>query len=221
MPLRLYGLLPDGRIAAVDPHEDGARDTLLAIDWKTGAQTPLHKTEGSDVTPIADPWSHQILGVRWTEDLPKPALLRRTAPAGLFDSADPIQRRICDIGVVVARSLGFLVFGEHADDAGAYYLYDRAPDKLRAIGKTYPALEGMPALGNRRPSSFARATANSVPAYLTLPRGSNPRRCRWCCSCMVDRTRATRSRSTGGRASSPRADTRCCRSTSRLDRIWI
>ena len=33
----MYGLLEDGRIAAIDPHEEGKRDTLLAIDRKTGS----------------------------------------------------------------------------------------------------------------------------------------------------------------------------------------
>jgi dipeptidyl aminopeptidase/acylaminoacyl peptidase len=69
----------------------------------------------------------------------------------------------------------FLVFGEHADDAGAYYLYDRESDKLRSIGKTYPALEGMAALGNRQAIKFRARDGKSVPAYLTLPAGVEPK----------------------------------------------
>ena len=35
-PLAMYGLLDDGRIAAVNPHQEGKRDTLIAIDRSTG-----------------------------------------------------------------------------------------------------------------------------------------------------------------------------------------
>jgi hypothetical protein len=74
MPLSMYGLLEDGRVAAIDPHEEGKRDTLLAIDLKTGISTPLEglqRTPGSDVWPIGDQWRHRVVGVAWTEDLPK------------------------------------------------------------------------------------------------------------------------------------------------------
>ena len=52
-PLGIFGLLPDGRIAAMDPHEEGQRNELLAIDRKTGEKTVLHKTE----VPTSARWS--------------------------------------------------------------------------------------------------------------------------------------------------------------------
>jgi dipeptidyl aminopeptidase/acylaminoacyl peptidase len=175
MPLRLYGLLPDGRIAAVDPHENGARDTLLAIDWKTGAQTPLHKTEGSDASPIGDPWTHEILGVRWTADLPSQHFFDEQ----LQQIYTRVQTLFADgFATLVSWSRDrsrFLVFGEHGDDAGAYYIYDREPDKLRSIGKTYPSLDGPAALGIRQAIKFRARDGKSVPAYLTLPAGVEPK----------------------------------------------
>ena len=176
LPMELYGLLPDGRIAAVDPHEDGARDTLLAIDLRTGEQAPICKTGGSDVTSIGDPWTRRILGARWTDDLPKQYF---------FD--EQIQRVYAKVAASFAdgyatleswsRDRGhFLVFGEHAGDAGAYYVYDQATDKLLLIGKTYPALDGMAALGDRRAIRFRARDGKSVPAYLTLPHGLEPRK---------------------------------------------
>ena len=74
-PLSMYGLFEDGRIAAVDPHEEGKRDTLLAIDRKTGESTPVEGLAATRTAatsaPIGDPWRHRVVGVRWTEDLPK------------------------------------------------------------------------------------------------------------------------------------------------------
>jgi dipeptidyl aminopeptidase/acylaminoacyl peptidase len=69
----------------------------------------------------------------------------------------------------------FLVFGEHADDAGGYYVYDPAADKFRAIGKIYPALKSSEDLGDRRAIRFRARDGTSVPAYLTLPAGVEPK----------------------------------------------
>ena len=104
MPLSMYGLLEDGRIAAIDPHEEGKRDTLLAIDRKTGESTPvegLQRTPGSDVWPIGDPWRHRVVGVAWTEDLPK----QQFFDAELAKIYAAVQPRF-DGGYVVAASPG-------------------------------------------------------------------------------------------------------------------
>src|SRR5688572_16164342 len=60
-PLRMFGLLEDGRIAAVNQHEDGERNTLLAIDRKTGESNALVSTKGGDVGTISDPWKHRVI----------------------------------------------------------------------------------------------------------------------------------------------------------------
>src|SRR5262249_21391457 len=123
MPLRLQGLLPDGRIAAVDPHAGGQRDTLLALDPQTGASTPLYSAHGDDVGAIDDPWLHRTMGVRWLEDLPK----QHFFDAALETVRDEVSKLFSD-GYAELRSWSrdrrrFLVFGEHGDDAGAYYVY--------------------------------------------------------------------------------------------------
>lgn len=174
MPLRLYGLLEDGRIAAVDPHAQGRRDTLLAIDRTSGAATPIHSTEGSDVVPLSDPWRQRIIGVRWTEDLPKQLFF----DAQLKSISEAVQPMFAS-GYVLLMSWSkdrsrVLLFGERAGDAGAYYVYDVGPGKLRIAGKRYPQLTAPEHLGDRRAIKYRSRDGTSIPAYLTLPVGAEP-----------------------------------------------
>lgn len=175
MPLRLYGLLADGRIAAVDPHEDGERDTLLAIDPRTGQTSPLHSTGGSDIATIEDGWLHRIVGIGWTEDLPKQRFLDSELQA-VFDTVQPSF----DGGYALVTSWSrdrtrFLVYGERADDAGGYYIYDAPTKKLRGVGKRYPALTAPEHLGTRQSIKYRSRDGTSIPAYLTLPANVEPR----------------------------------------------
>ncbi len=177
-PLMMYGLLEDGRIAAIDPHEEGKRDTLLAIDPKTGKSTPveqLQRAPGSDVWPIGDPWRHRVVGVGWTEDLPK----QQFFDAGLAKIQADVQPMF-ESGYVQLSSWStdrsrVLLFGEKAGDAGAYYLYDSTTRKLRLIGKRYPQLGTPEALGVRESIKYAARDGTQIPAYLTLPAGVEAR----------------------------------------------
>jgi dipeptidyl aminopeptidase/acylaminoacyl peptidase len=178
LPLSLYGLFDDGRIAAVDPHKEGSRDTLLAIDRKTGASTPvdgIQAAQGSDVSPIMDPWRNRVVGARWTEDLPK----QHFFDVGLADIAAAVQPRFED-GFVTLRSWSrdrtrVLLFGERATDAGAYYIYDTTTKKLRILGKAYPQLTSPEHLGDRQSIKYRARDGKQIPAYLTLPAGVEQR----------------------------------------------
>jgi dipeptidyl aminopeptidase/acylaminoacyl peptidase len=173
-PLAIYGLLEDGRIAAIDPHEEGKRDTLLAIDRKTGASAPvagLENAKGTDVAPIGDPWRHRVVGVRWTEDLPRQQ----------FFDADlaKIQAAVLpkfESGYVIMQSWSrdhsrVLLFGERAGDAGAYYVYMTDTQKLRMVGKNYPQLTDAGHFGERQSIKYKARDGTQIPAYLTLPVG--------------------------------------------------
>lgn len=176
LPLQLYGLLEDGRIAAIDPHEEGKRDTLLAIDRQTGAATPvanLQRKPGSDVWPIGDPWRHRVVGVSWREDLPKQQFFDAEL-AKIHAAVQPLF----DSGYVLLESWSrdrarVLLFGEKAGDAGAYYVYEMATRKLRLIGRRYPQLAAEH-LGERSAIKFRARDGTQVPAYFTMPAGVEP-----------------------------------------------
>ena len=178
-PLYLYGLFEDGRIAAVNPHKEGHRDTLLAIDRKTGASTPVEgvqAAQGSDVSPIMDPWRHRVVGARWTEDLPK----QHFFDAELASLAAAVQPQFAD-GFVTLRSWSqdrkrVLVFGERSNDAGAHYVYDTVTKKLRVLGKSYPQLTSPEHLGDRQSIKYRARDGKQIPAYLTLPVGVEPKK---------------------------------------------
>ena len=68
-----------------------------------------------------------------------------------------------------------LLFGEKAGDAGAYYVYDTATQKLRMIGKRYPQLTAPEHLGERRAIKYKARDGTQIPAYLTLPVGVEPK----------------------------------------------
>ncbi|HKE93232.1 MAG TPA: S9 family peptidase, partial [Povalibacter sp.] len=174
MPLSLFGLLADGRIAAVNPHEDGARDTLLAIDRKTGATSSLYNARGSDISALWDPWLRQIIGVSWTEDLPQQHFFDPQLEA-IRDAVQPLFSG----GYAKVQSWSrdrarILVFGERANDAGAWYIYELATKKLRIIGKLYPALSAPEHLGDRRTIQYKSRDGTRITGYLTLPVGVEP-----------------------------------------------
>lgn len=179
LPLAIYGLLDDGRIAAVSPHEDGKRDVLLAIDRKTGKSTPvdgLPETHGSDVTALGDARRQRVVGMRWIEDLPKEKYFDAEL-AKVQAAVEPLFAT----GYVTLQSWSndrsrVLVFGEMAGDAGAYYLYETATGKLRSLGRRYPQLNSPEALGDRQSIKYKARDGTKVPAYLTLPTGVEPKK---------------------------------------------
>jgi len=179
VPLSMYGLLDDGRIAAVDPHEEGRRDVLLAIDRKTGEATPvvgLQDTHGSDVRPLEDPWRQRVVGAQWTDNLPK----QQFFDAELAKIGTALQDLFKD-GYALLSSWSLdrkrvLVFGEHATDAGAYYIYEPESKRLRMLGKRYPQVTAPEHLGDRQSIEYKARDGKQIPAYLTLPAGVEPKK---------------------------------------------
>ena len=176
LPLQMYGLLEDGRIAAVNQHEDGERNTLLAIDRKTGEAKPLHSTQGSDVGAIGDPWKHRVVGVRWVDDLPKQEFF----DAQLKSIADAVTPSFAGGFALVSswskdRSRA-LIYGQQAGDGGAWYIYDQPTKKLRSVGKLYPGLTKPEDLGIRSAIKYKSRDGTQIPAYLTLPANVEPKK---------------------------------------------
>ncbi len=67
-----------------------------------------------------------------------------------------------------------LILAGSDTDPGRYYVYDKATRRLNEIMLARPQLEGVQ-LAQVRPISYPAADGTMVPAYLTLPPGSNGR----------------------------------------------
>ncbi len=65
-----------------------------------------------------------------------------------------------------------LVYAESDVDAGRYFYFDEKAKKLRQIAIERPLLTGVP-LGKMTPISYPAADGTMIPAYLTLPPGSD------------------------------------------------
>jgi dipeptidyl aminopeptidase/acylaminoacyl peptidase len=63
-----------------------------------------------------------------------------------------------------------IIRAQGVDNAGSYYLYDKASRKLEEIGPIRPALEGR-ILATVRPVTIPAPDGAMIPAYLTLPAG--------------------------------------------------
>jgi dipeptidyl aminopeptidase/acylaminoacyl peptidase len=65
-----------------------------------------------------------------------------------------------------------LMFAGSDNDAGTYYLYDKASKKLEEVLTSRPQLADVP-LATVKPVEFPAADGTAIPGYLTLPAGSD------------------------------------------------
>ena len=214
---------------------------VSTVSWKTGASPPSIRTrkanatrcsrsiarparrrpwkacrtrDGSDVAPIGDPWRHRVVGARWTEDLPKQhffdAELAKIAAAvqPLFDE------RIRDAAILVARPQARLAVRRALQRCRRVLRLRHRDQEAAHSRQAYPQLTSPEHLGDRQSIKYrgARRQADSRLSHAAGGRRAEAI-CRSCCWCTAVRTRATISRSTGGRASWPRAATPCCSPT--------
>lgn len=97
-----------------------------------------------------------------------PALRKLAAALG---KALPAQPLITFVDASADESKLLLLAGAD-DDPGTYYLYDKATHKLGQIAKARPQLDGYK-LASVKALSFVAADGTRIPAYLTLPPGSD------------------------------------------------
>ena len=117
-----------------------------------------------------------MIGVRWADDLPQQLFFDEQLKT-LHESMKPYFADGYAVITSWSRDRGrLLVFGERAGDAGAFYVYEPANKKLRSLGKLYPALGTPETLGIRQSIKYKARDGKSVPAYLTLPAGVEPKK---------------------------------------------
>jgi dipeptidyl aminopeptidase/acylaminoacyl peptidase len=170
-PIALAGVHSDGRVVAVGRRPGDDRDRLFALS-SSGETEVLFDHERYDVgSAILEPRTNRVVGVRWTEDLPR----QRFFDSELEALAERV-RGFFPTGYADVRSWSrdrqrFIVFAETSRDAGAFYLYDVQANSMRSIARRYPELTTEAAIGERQSIMYPARDGTRIPAYLTLPAG--------------------------------------------------
>jgi dipeptidyl aminopeptidase/acylaminoacyl peptidase len=169
-PPDLAGILADGRWALVTRRSDEDRWQMLAYDRNSGQFEVIASHDRYDMERgIRDRWTNRVVGVSWTEDLPRQ---RFFDPA--LQAAYEHLERVFEDGYAVIQSWSrdrgrIVVRGETSVDAGTYYLFDASTRTLQVLRRSYPELSGGAALGNRQTITYRARDGTRIPAYLTLP----------------------------------------------------
>ena len=168
-PLSLEGVLADGRIVAVGRRQNEPRARMIAVS-SNGQIEVIAEDERYDIDgAIREPRTNRVVGVSWTEDLPK----QRFFDPELQAVADRVNQFFASgYGVITSWSQDrsrFVVFAETNRDAGAYYLFEPASNSMRMIRRRYPELTTEAAIGDRQSITYRSRDGTQIPAYLTLP----------------------------------------------------
>lgn len=113
-----------------------------------------------------------LLGIRYSADMPETAWFSEDMAklqAGI-DKALPGRVNVIDVADDAARYI--LIHSVSPSDPGAYYLYDTEQRKLQEVARSR---EWLPAnlMGERRFLKYKSRDGLEIPAWLTLPRGSD------------------------------------------------
>jgi dipeptidyl aminopeptidase/acylaminoacyl peptidase len=170
-PLRLEGVLADGRVVAVGRRRNEPRARMIAIS-ATGDIEVIAENERYDIGgAIREPRSGRVVGVTWVEDFPK----QRFFDPELQAVGDRIGARFASgYAVIMGWSQDrqrFTVLAETNMDGGAYYLYEPVANNVRLIRRRYPELSTAAAIGERQSIMYPARDGTRIPAYLTLPVG--------------------------------------------------
>jgi dipeptidyl aminopeptidase/acylaminoacyl peptidase len=169
-PLSIYGLLPDGRLAAIDEDANGEFFVVYAIDRNTGRSQLMFRREGYEIEGvITDPWTRRVVGAHWIEVEQKqhffdPALqaiyeqARAASPAGASFKLISWSRDRSRV----------LIYREQGLDGGAYFIFTPADRRMLRIANRYPEIAAAPQ-GVRQSLTYRARDGQRIPAYLTLP----------------------------------------------------
>jgi dipeptidyl aminopeptidase/acylaminoacyl peptidase len=116
---------------------------------------------------------HRVVGANYTTDLPyahyfEPELQKLTATLSKAIANHP-DVKIIDSSVDENR---LLLWTSRDNESGTYYLFDRDIHRLRPLLLAREPLEGRK-LAEVRPVTYAARDGTMIPAYLTLPPGSD------------------------------------------------
>lgn len=158
-------------------NKDGRRAAYAVTLGETAPETLLFAHDRVDVGEfIRIGRTGRVIGVSYTTDKPEYKLFDEEYAA----LAAKLQKALPGLPIVnfidASRDESrLLLFAGSDTDPGRYYVYDKASRKLGEVALARPDLEGRPQ-AEVKPVSYAAADGTSIPAYLTLPPGSDGRK---------------------------------------------
>ena len=174
-PVDLEGVLPDGRLVVREKGENSDLYVLYALDRTTGEAQVLFERPGVEISGvIRDPWTHNVVGARWTETEDQqhffdPLLSAAYAQANTLFAGG--SARLTSWSRDRSRAV---VYGERGLDGGGYYVLTPAENALVPLAMRYPLLQNT-AQGERRAITYRARDGQRIPAYLTLPPNTEAR----------------------------------------------
>lgn len=174
--LALNGLTRDGKAVAAQGSDGTGRSKLWAIALDgSGAAVLADDPERDVVSAQYDPYTRQPIG----------AWLGGTDPEVRWFDADAEARFAKVARAFPGRSVELFGWSASGDRVLArvggpsappvYYLVDFSARRADIVGEAYPALQEVP-LGTVQVTTYAARDGTPIPAYVTLPPGSDGKR---------------------------------------------
>jgi len=169
----VHGLAPDGKAVLMTQTDDQGVERMDAVPLDGSALKSLFQASGTGFAYVHyDPFTQLAVGVKrggqngayfwWDADAER---LDRSMSASFPGKNASVESRSQDSRRVIARVGG-------PSSPTMYYLVDFGAKKADIIGEEYPALASA-TLGEVRMLTYKAHDGAEVPAYLTLPPGSD------------------------------------------------
>lgn len=159
---------------AISNHE-GGRFALYDYDLKTGAfGKRIFAHDEVDVDDLVQWRGGDLLGVNYTDDRHRVHWLdpQLSAIQAHVDRTLPgMSNQIVSTDLDATR---VIVWSSAPHDPGAYYVFDRSRNKMLELARPYERLVNAP-LSEMKTVSYTARDGLKINAYLTLPRGRDPR----------------------------------------------
>lgn len=169
VPPALLGLFPDGRFGTFKTIAPKGLEALIAIDPATGAEETIFASETHDVSDVTrDPWTRDIVGVNWTDDIfPQQKFFDADLEAARKSAVEKVGGGYVEIVSWSKDRARFLIYAESViAPTGGYFLFLPATGQLANLGLAYPEA---PANAQVQSIRYAARDGARVPAVLSLP----------------------------------------------------
>jgi len=166
----------DGQTGMIVTNERTGRFALYEYDFRAGEVGKIvFESPVADISEtLVDPSNFQLAGVRYHEERWKTHWIdpKMKALQARLDKALP------GLDNLVLRHPGtnrhVLIWSSGASDPGTYYLLDQQTSSMRPVVQPYDRIDpGV--LAPVKAVQYAARDGLTIPAYLTLPRGRDPR----------------------------------------------